>query len=310
MSAGWVAGSVRSAALARRRLGASSIRGLAGCASLAEAVDVLARSQYGRELHSGADLATTQRGIAVTTLWNLRVLAGWLPAEGAQILRLMAARFEIANIEEHLREFAADPQDRSVPPFVLGRLATAWPRLSQTTSVGDLRAAMAHSAWGDPGEDSVYAISLWPPLSWADRVSYTVPAARPWAAGAAALTVAKELYVIGRRLPPAADTVAARLLGRTWQQARGMADLAGRLPSDARWVLAGIDDPADLWRGEAAWWKRVSSDGQMLLSRAGFGSHRPLGAAAVMLADCWQVSAALELASRADAYPEVLDAVA
>jgi hypothetical protein len=201
MSAGWVAGGVRAGGMARRRLGAAAIRALADSASLADAVEVLARSPYGAEVRPGDDLASAQRGVAVTVLWNLRILAGWLPAKGAQMLRFLAARFEIANIEERLRGFAANPEDLGVPPFVLGRLATAWPRLSATTSVAEIRATLAWSAWGDPGEDTPYAISVWVPLSWADRASSAMPAARPWAAGAAALTVAREVFVIGRRLP-------------------------------------------------------------------------------------------------------------
>ncbi len=79
MSGGWVAGSVRARALARRRLGADAARELAACGSLAEALQALAATPYGRESQPGLTLAEAQHGIAAAILWDLRVLAGWLP---------------------------------------------------------------------------------------------------------------------------------------------------------------------------------------------------------------------------------------
>ena len=50
MSAGWVAGSVRAKALARRRLGAEQTRRLASCGSLSDALRILAATAYGVNL--------------------------------------------------------------------------------------------------------------------------------------------------------------------------------------------------------------------------------------------------------------------
>ena len=46
MSAGWVAGSVRARALARRRIGAGQARRIAACGSLGEALAMLAATPY------------------------------------------------------------------------------------------------------------------------------------------------------------------------------------------------------------------------------------------------------------------------
>ena len=64
MSAGWVAGSVRARAMARRRLGAGAARQLAACGSLAEALRVLAATPYGREGLPGQTLAAAQHAVA------------------------------------------------------------------------------------------------------------------------------------------------------------------------------------------------------------------------------------------------------
>lgn len=310
MTAGWVAGSVRATAMARRRLGSTAAGELAACPGLPEALEILARSPYGRGVHPGDQLATAERGVTSMTLWNLRVLAGWLPAEGAALIRLLTAWFEIANIDEHLRSFTADPTEAGVPPFRLGSLATAWPRLSRTTSPAELRTALAASAWGDPGADSPRAISTWLRISWAARVHACVEPARPWAAGALALLVAREHGAAHHPLPGAAAAVASRLLGPGWTRATGLADLAGRLPAPARWALEGVTSTSDLWQAETRWWARLRRDGTTLLLHPAFGPPRPIGAVAVLAADAWLVSAALELAARGGAYPEVWDALA
>lgn len=310
MTAGWVAGSVRATAMARRRMGATAARELAGCSGLPEALEILARSPYGREIHSGDPLATAERAVAATTLWNLRVLAGWLPAEGAELIRLLAAWFEIANIDEHLRGFTTDPLEAGVPPFQLGSLATAWPRLSRTTSPAELRTVLAASAWGDPGADSHRAVTTWLRISWAARVNAGVEPARPWAAGAVALLAARELVAAHHPLPDAAATVVSGLLGVGWIGATGLADLADRLPATARWALDNVTNTSDLWLAETRWWARLRRDGTALVQHPAFGRQRPLGATALLAADAWLVSAALELAARGGAAPEVWDALA
>lgn len=310
MTAGWVAGSVRAAAMARRRMGLTAARDLAACPSLTYAVEILSHSPYGREVSPGDGLAAAERGVAATALWNLRVLAGWLPAEGAAMVRLLAAWFEIANIDEHLCGFTADPRAAGVPPFRLGSLATAWPRLAKTTSPAELRASLAASAWGDPGDESARALSLWLRVSWATRVYSGVSSARPWAAGAVALLAARERFAAVHPVTGAASQIIGRLLGDDWDRTAGLTDFARRLPPPARWALDGVTSSADLWLAEARWWARVRRDGTTLVTRPGYDRQRPLGAVALLAADAWLVRAALEIAARGGAHLEVWDALA
>ncbi len=157
MSAGWVAGSVRARALARRHVGPQTTRQLASCRSLSDALRLLAATRYGAKVRPEQTLAEAQREVVGTLLWDSRVLAGWLPREGVLMLRTLGAWFEIANVDEMLRGFAGLPADAE---FRLGALATAWPRLRQARSTGELRAALAASAWRDPGGETVHAVRL------------------------------------------------------------------------------------------------------------------------------------------------------
>src|SRR5690606_12474364 len=155
VSAAWVAGSVRARAMARRRLGVANARVLAG-GDLAAALTMLAASPY-QPVSPGSSLAEAQRRVAETLLWHLRVLAGWLPADGAQLLRLLAGWYEIAYVEEHLQALSGAAPE---PPYQLGTLATACPRLAGTGSPAELRAALTASAWGDPRGTDPRTISL------------------------------------------------------------------------------------------------------------------------------------------------------
>lgn len=308
MSAAWVAGSVRARAMARRRLGAAGARTLATSPSFAEALDVFAHSPYGSRLpYVDRNLAAAGRAVAETLLWNLRVLAGWLPPDGAEILRVLTGWFEIANVDEHLRALVGEPAD---PPFRLGTLATAWPLLHDAGSPDEVRDVLSHSPWRDPGGATAREIQLGMRLAWAERVSARVEPARPWAAGAAALLVARERLAYGRTLPTAAAATAERLLGGEPVRATSLADLVTALPSRARWALDGVRDVPDLWSGEARWWRRVRGDGAALVAGAGFGPHRVIGAAALLAADAWLVRGALEVAARGESAVEVFDAVA
>lgn len=122
MSAGWVAGSVRARALAQRRVGRAGARRIAASGSLDSALRELTGTGYGGNAHPGLEVAEAQHGVAATVLWNLRVLAGWLPRDGVAMLRTLAAWFELANVDEMLAV-------RGGPAFDPGALATAWPRL-------------------------------------------------------------------------------------------------------------------------------------------------------------------------------------
>jgi hypothetical protein len=313
MSAKWVAGSVRARALPNRRLGGAGARALAASPSLDEAVEALARSPYGRFVRAGDSLAAAQRGVADTLLWHLRVLAGWVPADGVRALRLLAGWFEIANVDEQVRGFAS-PAEPVEPPFRLGRLATAWPQVAAAASLSDLRVALARSAWGDPGGDGARDVSLALRMAWADRVAAGVAPAGPWACGAVALLVAREIAAPSaggaRRLPGPAAVAVTRLLGRGWQRAGSIAELAGVLPPAAAWALRGTREPADLWQAEVRWWARVRTDGAALVAAPGFGARPAIGSVALLAVDAWQVRAALEICARGAIGSEVLDALA
>jgi hypothetical protein len=308
VSAAWVAGSVRAQAMARRRLGTAAARALATSDSFSEALEVLARSPYGRHVRSGDTQSAAAHGVAATLLWNLRVLAGWLPASGAEILRLLAGWFEIANVDEHMQALLGQPAD---PPFRLGTLATVWPQLAATSSRDELRAELAASPWGDPGGVSPREIQLGMRLAWAERVAARVEPARTWAAGATALLVARERFARGQSLPDRSAATAARVLGADSVAAMSVVDLFAALRPAARWTLQGVTDAASLWTAEVRWWRRLRTDGAALLAGSGFGPRRMIGATALLAADAWLVRAALEIAARGGGRAlEVFDAVA
>ncbi len=298
MSTAWVASSVRARAMSRRRLGGAAVRDLAGRTTLDLAVDCLAATSYGHDVHPGQGLATAQHSVAATLLWHMRVLAGWVPRGDARILRVLAGGFEVANVDERLRELAGLSAE---PAFRLGGLATAWKAVSGAGSVAEVRQGLARSAWGDPGADTSAAVRLGLRLSWAARVAATAPAARAWAAGAAAIITAREVLPDPGPPSPVTLRMTSTLLGSRWQGAVGIRAFADRLPRDARWAVEGLDDAADLWRAESAWWARVDRDGHALLHRPLTTPDPVIGAVAVLAADAWRVRAALEVAARGGA---------
>ncbi len=316
MSTSWVAGSVRARALARRRVGAGGARALAGSSSLDDAVTALARTPYGHDVRAGQGLAEAQHAVGATLLWHLRVLAGWLPRGGADTVRLLAGGFEVAAVDDHLSGLRGEPTE---PTYRLGSLDTAWSRLAATTSVAEVYDVLTTSAWGDPGGVTPWAVHVGMRIAWADRVVGGVAEAAGWARAGAALLLVRESALGGRGLPEPLALRAARLLGPAFlaalpQAATDTSALAGRLPVDARWVLADVGGPGDLWRAEALWWHRVERDGFGLLHSSGFDARPVVGAVAVLAADAWRVRAALEVAaragSRADRALEAFDAVA
>ena len=301
MSAGWVAGSVRARALARRRLGAEETLRLASCGSLSDALRMLAATPYGANLRPEQPLAVAQHEIASIVLWDLRVLAGWLPGEGLRLLRVLGAWFELANVDELLQSLAGQPAETE---FGLGALATAWPRLRQAASNGELRAALASSPWRDPGGESTYAVRLGLRARWAARAAALGDPPRTWAAGAVALLVAGERFTAGRTVDPGIMGSTLSLIGPAALRAATLEEMAAGLPSRASWVLTGITAPADLWRAERTWLARVERDGLRLLRTSSLDSGTVLGALAAMACDAWRVRAALEIAARGGGPPE------
>jgi len=294
MSAGWVAGSVRARALARRRIGASAASDLARCDSLPTALARLGPTPYGRSIRAGQDLGEAQHAVAATLLWHLRVLAGWLPPDGAELIRILAGGFEIANVDELLQRLTARPAG---PDFHLGSLATAWSHLAGASSTEDLQARITASPWGDPGGDDHNAIQAGMRLAWAARIAAATPEARPWCAGAAALIVARERFLPPASLTEQALRRARPLIGAGALQSESLPEFARRLPRSARWVVEGVQAPTDLWQAEIIWWTRIEGDGFALLARSGFAPGPIVGALAILAVDAWRVRAALQLAA-------------
>jgi hypothetical protein len=307
MSAGWVAGTVRSRSLLTRRIGAAEARRMAAGPELNTALGLLAATSYGRDLRRGSSLADAERAVSSALLWNLRVLAGWQPPAGVTLLRAFAADFEIANTEDHLRYLAGSPV---AAPFRLGALATVWPRVAAATTAAGVRAVLTASAWGDPGAETAAAIVTGMRLAGLERLSRIHEAAAHWAAGSAALLVAREVHVAGRPLSAPLARRAATLLGPQAVRASSWADFVRTLAPPARWAVVDVAAPDDLWRAEARRWTRLGDDGFGLIRRSGFDAGPLLGTAAVLTADAWRVRAALECAVRGGTPLEAFDALA
>jgi hypothetical protein len=307
MSAGSVGAVVRARAAASRRVGAGQVPSLGSSSSLAEALSRLASGPYGHDARPGQGLRRAQHEVAATYLWNLRVLAGWAPREGARAMRLLAGWAEIANVEGLLRRFDGDPDP--VPPYRLGSLATAWPLLERATDRAELRRELAATAWGDPGGEDDHAVTLVLRLVWAARVRSGVPAATTWAAGAAALFLALDLCTSPRPHSPTETAAAARVLGPGAAAATTLEELRAALPRAARWALAGCSTVEDLWRAEVAWWLRVERDATVMRTSPRFDLTAVLGVVGLLGVDAWRVRAALEIADRGGAPVEALDAL-
>lgn len=344
MRSDWVAASVRARSMAQRRAGAGTCRTIAAAPGLQAALDRLAGTVYGEELHAAQTLAEAHRATRRTILWQLRVLAGWLPAGGTRLIRSAAAVFEADNILTldlllRRREAPATVSGTAAPEtgrqaakesgradragdadryFALGGLATAWPRLQTAATSEELQSALAASPWGDPGPEPARSDVL--TVVWLRRLTAEAAAVRPWAAGAAALICARLLLVDRTAPPDRLVTLLRPLLGTAWSSAGALEPrtsetltpdgLRGILPPAAAQALAGVGQTADLWRAEAALAVRVETDGFALL-RAGLpGPDVVLGAMAVLAADAWRVRAALAAAAVNAGSSEVLDAVA
>ena len=305
MTGAWVGADVRAIAMSRRTIGRVGAASIAGCPDLATALAELQSSPYARDIRPADDLAAAQRAVACTLLWNVRVLAGWVPASGVGMLRIAMAWFEILNLEARLR-----PADRATaaPLFDMGSLATT-PGGAESITPGNVLERLRATWWGAPSNDSLWAVGLAMRSRLVDRASAGVPGARAWAAGAAALIVARERVVAGNQLPPDVRHNLAHTLGQQALEGDTVDSLRERLPERARWVLNSVTSTEDLWRAESGWWARVEADGRELLRRSSFGPEPVVGAVAVMAADAWRVRAALHAAALGGA-TEAFDALA
>ena len=294
MKPGWTAGVTRARLLLDRVVGPEHASEVAGSRSLAEGLAALAGSAYGERVRAGQDLATAQRGIADTLLWHLRILAGWLPAAGAALVRALAGWFELVNIDGRLAALASDGHEPE--PFVLGTLATAWGAAERAHTVEELAGALAGSAWASPGARSDAELALGLRVAWGRRVQESAPEAADWVAGAGALLVARELLV-ARSGEHVAQLVRYPGIDRRALDARTLPELRGALGPRAAWALSGIGEPAELWQTELAWWDRVEDDAHALLRRVD-DEAVVLAAVALLATDAQRAARALQSAAQ------------
>jgi hypothetical protein len=293
----WVAAAVRGRGLTRRVLTEELLTRLARSATLQEALALLSTTAYWRDAGEQTDLLSAQRAVSSTLLWHLRVLAGWGPPMSAGPLRALAAEFEIANVAAllvRLGDRAASP----AAPFDLGSLATAWASISRGSSPEEVRRRLAASAWGDPGSADLGTVRLSMQLAAARMMLDEAPGASTWAAGRAAIVAAKVVLAgatpaLGERARRDAD----RLLGRGWQGATSIAELATRLRPPAAHALRGASGAGDLWLAERAWWALVAAEAGSLARRSPPGPEAVVGVAGLLAADAWRTSAALATAA-------------
>jgi hypothetical protein len=295
VSAGWVAGSVKARLMLERRAGVETARHLAEAPSLQKAGSGLLGTAYAQAA-TAREFEEAQRGVAASAALHFRVLAAWLPPGGATALRALAAWFELANIEDRLAYLAGAPLRA---PFELGALSSVWDAAASAQSPEELRVLLASSSWGDPGGLDAQQIHLALRLAWARREGAETPEASRWAAGAAAILLAEELLVAGRRLDPA---LARRVgLGANWQGAETLDGLRARLPRGASWALAGIEEPAELWRAEPRWWRVVEAEAERMVRSDRAGREAVVAAVALLALDAVRVATALAVAAQAGA---------
>ncbi len=294
MRVAWVGGAVRSRALLERRLGLNGALELAECQNLEGAVALLAPTAYGRFVKPKLDLEEAQRAVLATTLWHLRILAGWLPPAGSESIRALAAWFELANIEDRLAYLDGGSAPR---PFELGSLSAAWSRAQHARTPSELRAVLATSVWGDPGGQSAPLVHAALRVAWARRTLIHAPEAARWVSGAAALAVAKEFYM-GVVRSPELELPRIPGLGSRWHGTNTLAAFVEALPEEAAWALDGVTAPGDLWRAELNWWSVVEQEALQMIrvDRADRGAV--VGAAALLAVDAWRTVRALEIAAR------------
>jgi hypothetical protein len=291
---GWTAGVTRARLLLDRAVGREHASEVAGARSLAEGLAALAGSAYGERVRAGQDLATAQRAVADTLLWHLRILAGWLPAAGAALVRALAGWFELVNVDGRLAALASDGHEPE--PFVLGTLATAWGAAERAHTVEELANALAGPAWGSPGGHSGAELALGLRVAWGRRVHESAPEAGDWVAGAGALLVARELLVT-RSSEHVAQLLRYPGINRRALDAGTLPELRDAVGPRAAWALSDIGEPAELWQAELGWWDRVEDDARALLRRVD-DEAVVLAAVALLAVDAQRTARALQSAAR------------
>jgi hypothetical protein len=294
--------------MAQRRAGAGTSRAIATEPTLEAALSALQESSYALRLLGVSGLAAAERGIQETVLWQLRVLAGWLPASGTELARAAAGFFEIENIvalAHQLGGGAVAPE-----PYRLGALATAWNRLSLAGSSQELATILRTTAWGDVGDDGPGPLRTALGVAWARRLVAVAPPARPWCGALCVLTAARSLTVDGVSAAPALLHLLRPVLGRSWESAGTLGEFRAAIPPSLHKVVLDIASPEELWRAEARTHGAVEKDGFKLLRDSMPGPDVVLGSIAVLSTDAWRVRAALAAAAAGGGSSEVLNEVA
>jgi hypothetical protein len=305
VTAGWSAAVTRGRALLRRTVGPVGAVDLIDAPSWEECRRRLAGTSYGTHLPDDADRCAAAHAVHDAAVWQLRVLAGWLPPGGSGLARLAVAPFEIANIEHHLGRLAGGPD---TTPFELGALSIVWPRLTTASTTAEVRTALARSAWGDPGGHDRATIALGLRVAWARRTMASAAVARPWALGAMAVLVAREQYVFGRTIADPTARDIDRALGARWRSATSIDELVQARPDAAAWPLRDLHGPADLWQAELEVVRRVADDAGSLARSSGRGRNTVVAIMAMLLVDAWRAAAAIEGAGSGRIGREVLGA--
>lgn len=304
MSLAWTAASTRARLLSRRRLGPAASRTLASQPDLGSARRLLVESPYGREVGMETSIDELQRALQASVLWHLRVLAGWVPPAAGPLLRTLAARFEIANVEDRLSYLGGAPLHQ---PYQLGRLATAWDRLRRAGSAAEMRAQLARSPWGDPGGEELLDIRWAMLLRWAGWLREGPRAMRPWVEGAVALLTAR-LIVFGADALPEPVRARWELFAPGAAKAVSLKNVAALVPGGA-WALQPVTSPQELWWAEARWWERVERDAERMLKGNPRNPEAAVGLAGLLAADAHRVGATLEAVGRGPAARSLFDAV-
>lgn len=308
MKSDWVAACVRARSMAQRRIGAGSSSELAAQPTLVAALNALESTFYAERLRGAAGLASAERAISETVLWQLRVLAGWLPASGTALARAAAGTFEIENIVALAHQLDGGPT--APEPYRLGTLGTAWPRVGQAETSEELALMLYTSVWGDVGGGGPGRLRAALTVAWARRLVTVAPPARAWRDALCVLTAARSLAEDGSLATPQLLRLLRPVLGRSWESAGGMHDFRSALEPSQRKVLGDVASVQDLWRVEARVHAEVEADGFRLLRGSLPGPNVVLGAIAVLSVDAWRVRAALAAAAAGAGSSEVLNEAA
>ena len=305
MTAGWVAAAARGRALLHRTVGPAQAAELLDASSWDDVRQRLAMTSYGRDLDAAADRRAARHAAYAIAVWQLRVLAGWLPPGGSGLARVAAAPFEISNIEHHLVHLAGGT---SPTPLELGSLAVAWPSVATTTTPAHVRSALVRSAWGDPGGSDRATIAVGLRVAWARRAIRASDLTRPWALGAMAILIAREHFVFERSIADETAHALDRSLGTRWRTATRIDELRDAVPDEAAWPLRIIEGPADLWRSELELVRRVQVDATPIARSGRRGRSAVIAIMALLLVDAWRIGAAIEGAGSGAIGREVLGA--